>query len=94
MGEAYLVPYKETCQLIPGYQGLMKLARNSGLVEDIYAHEVRAKDRFEMTLGLERDLIHEPLMVNGFPASDEERGGITASTRSRSSRTAAVPSRP
>jgi len=37
MGEAYLVPFGSQCQLIPGYQGLMKLARNSGFVQDIYA---------------------------------------------------------
>lgn len=81
MGESHLVPFNSKdgmkCQLIPGYQGLMKLARNSGLVEDIYAHEVRENDRFEMTLGLKRELIHEPLMDNGFPASDEKRGEIT-----------------
>jgi recombination protein RecT len=76
MGEAHLVPFKGTCQLIPGYQGLMKLARNSGLVEDIYAHEVRANDHFEMTLGLERSLIHEPMMKNGFPAAESERGEV------------------
>lgn len=76
MGEAYLVPYNGTCQLIPGYQGLMKLARNSGLVEDIYAHEVRERDHFQMTLGLTRTLQHEPLKARGFPACDDERGEI------------------
>lgn len=76
MGEAHLVPFNGKCQLIPGYQGLMKLARNSGLVEDIYAHEVRANDDFEMTLGLQRTLTHRPKMDGGFPASDETRGDI------------------
>ena len=41
MGEAHLVPFKNECQLIPGYTGLIKLARQSGFVQDIYAHEVR-----------------------------------------------------
>lgn len=89
MGEAHLVPFNKRvkrgndwvdvpeCQLIPGYQGLMKLARNSGLVKDIYAHEVRKNDEFEVTLGLNRDLRHKPLMENGFPASDEKRGDVT-----------------
>lgn len=77
MGEAHLVPFKGQCQLIPGYTGLMKLARQSGLVQDIYAHEVRAKDRFTLRLGLERNLEHEPLAgPGGFPASDEERGEV------------------
>ncbi|MEO1767966.1 recombinase RecT [Thiobacter aerophilum] len=77
MGEAHLVPFGDQCQLIPGYTGLMKLARQSGLVQDIYAHEVRVNDKFTLKLGLERNLEHEPLTVpGGFPASDEERGEV------------------
>ena len=76
MGEAYLVPMGSQCQLILGYQGLVKLARNSGSVQDIYAHEVRINDKFDIVLGLNRSLIHEPLKKNGFPASDDERGAI------------------
>jgi len=77
MGEAHLVPFGDQCQLIPGYTGLMKLARQSGLVQDIYAHEVRANDKFVLKLGLERSLEHEPLTgPGGFPASDEERGEV------------------
>ncbi|WP_300334092.1 recombinase RecT, partial [Accumulibacter sp.] len=76
MGEAHLVPFGSQCQLIPGYQGLMKLARNSGLVQDIYGHEVRINDRFDIVLGLHRSLMHEPLKQNGFPAGDEERGAV------------------
>ncbi|WP_303786724.1 recombinase RecT [Azovibrio restrictus] len=77
MGEAHLVPFKGQCQLIPGYTGLMKLARQSGLVQDIYAHEVRVKDKFTLKLGMERSLEHEPLTApGGFPASDEERGEV------------------
>lgn len=77
MGEAYLVPFGDQCQLIPGYTGLMKLARQSGLVQDIYAHEVRVNDKFTLKLGMERSLEHEPLTgLGGFPASDEERGEV------------------
>lgn len=77
MGEAHLVPFGDQCQLIPGYTGLMKLARQSGLVQDIYAHEVRVNDKFTLKLGLERDLIHEPMTgPGGFPASDEDRGEV------------------
>jgi recombination protein RecT len=76
MGEAHLVPFGSQCQLIPGYQGLMKLARNSGIVQDIYGHEVRANDKFDIVLGLNRTLMHEPLKKSGFPSSDEERGMI------------------
>ncbi|MFY9329782.1 MAG: recombinase RecT [Georgfuchsia sp.] len=76
MGEAHLVPFGSQCQLIPGYQGLMKLARNSGIVQDIYGHEVRVNDKFDIVLGLNRTLVHEPLKKSGFPSSDEERGTI------------------
>ncbi|MBX6392166.1 MAG: recombinase RecT [Burkholderiales bacterium] len=77
MGEAHLVPFGDQCQLIPGYTGLMKLARQSGLVQDIYAHEVRVNDKFTLKLGMERSLEHEPLTgLGGFPASDEERGEV------------------
>lgn len=78
MGEAFLVPFDGQCQLVPGYPGLMKLARQSGMVQDIYAHEVRTNDKFALQLGLQRELLHEPLSgPGGFPASDEERGEIT-----------------
>lgn len=80
MGEAHMVPFRTKdgwkVQLIPGYQGLMKLARNSGLINDIYVHEVRERDEFALTFGLERSLIHQPLTEHGFPAGDEVRGKI------------------
>jgi len=77
MGEAHLVPFGDQCQLIPGYTGLIKLARQSGMILDIYAHEVRINDKFVLRLGTERVLQHEPLSgPGGFPASEEERGEV------------------
>lgn len=77
MGEAHLVPFGNQCQLIIGYTGLMKLARNGGNVTDIYSHEVRKKDTFSLSFGMERSLKHEPLSLDGgFPASDEDRGEV------------------
>ena len=78
-GEAFLVPFKDhqsvECQLIPGYQGLMKLARNTGVVRDIYAHEVYENDHFELDLGLDRKLVHKPMLgKGGFPAPIHMRG--------------------
>ncbi|AMU78475.1 RecT-like DNA pairing protein [Mycobacterium phage SkinnyPete] len=55
-GEAYFVPYKQVCQFIPGYRGLIKLARNSGQVKDIYAEVIYENDKFEYTLGLDRTI--------------------------------------
>ncbi len=59
-GEAYLVPYGTECTFIIGYRGLIKLARNSGQLRDIWAEVVYERDTFKYTLGLHRDLIHEP----------------------------------
>lgn len=76
-GEAFLVPFDGECQLIPGYKGLMKLARNSGLVRDIFSHEVRVKDHFDCDLGADRRIVHKPLVGEGnFPAPDALRGHV------------------
>lgn len=64
IGEAYFVPFNTkgsmVCQFIPGYRGLIKLARNSGQLVDIWAEIVYDKDEFSYTLGLHRDLQHKP----------------------------------
>ena len=57
LGEAYLVPFwnsktrKKECQLIPGYLGLIKLARNSDQVSIIDAQIVYSNDEFEFHKG-------------------------------------------
>jgi recombination protein RecT len=60
LGEAYLIPFKDQCQLIIGYQGLMKLARQSGQVSNIYAFPVHEGDEFRWSLGLDPDITHVP----------------------------------
>jgi len=60
LGDAYLVPYKDTCQLIVGYRGLISLARRSGKIESLEAHVVHSKDRFVCRYGLAPVLEHEP----------------------------------
>lgn len=59
-GEAYLVPFKDTCTFIIGYRGLLKLARRSGKITEAAAHVVHAKDHFEYEYGLESKLVHKP----------------------------------
>jgi recombination protein RecT len=66
LGEAYLIPYGTTCQFIPGYRGLISLARRSGQIVSIEAHVVREKDEFEYELGLEQRLKHRPY-IDGEP---------------------------
>lgn len=46
LGQAYLIPYGDKVQFIPGYRGLIALARNSGDVQSVIAHEVYANDIF------------------------------------------------
>lgn len=60
LGEAYLVPYKDTCQLIIGYRGLISLARRSGQIVSIEAHVVHERDKFSCRYGLNPTLEHEP----------------------------------
>lgn len=60
LGEAYFVPYGNACTFIPGYRGLVKLARQSGQLVDIWAEVVYEADDFTYRLGLHRDLNHVP----------------------------------
>jgi recombination protein RecT len=77
MGHGYLVPYfngkrkQMECQFIPGYRGLIALARRSKAVTSIEAHVVREGDTFRMEWGLGQRLVHIPNLKQG-------RGDITA----------------
>jgi recombination protein RecT len=80
-GEGYLLPYFNNktkvynCQFIPGYKGLMILARRSGEIASIDAQTVYENDTFELSYGFEPCLIHKPLLtgdrgaVKGFYAA-------------------------
>jgi len=86
LGHAYLVPFRNwkngnrmECQLIPGYKGLLDLARRSGRVAACNAHLVHAADEFDWSQGLEEKLVHKPLLMrraNGVwvMVTEEERG--------------------
>lgn len=75
LGHAYLVPFntkrKDTngnerwvnsVQVIIGYKGLIDLARRSGQIVSIAAHEVCMADHFEMVYGLDEKLEHKPAL--------------------------------
>jgi recombination protein RecT len=68
LGEAHLLPSwkgktrREEPQLHVGYRGLIKLARQSGEVATIYAHEVHEHDVVECDLGVEKRLVHKPVL--------------------------------
>lgn len=60
LGQAYLVPYGNQCQLILGYRGMIDLARRSGQVLSLNAYAVREGDDFNFQLGLKPDIHHVP----------------------------------
>lgn len=66
LGETYIIVgynYKtrrQEPQLRIGYKGLTKLARQSGAVSLIYAHEVHANDFVDCDLGADKRLVHKP----------------------------------
>lgn len=66
MAEAHMVPFnnrhtgQKEAQIMPGYQGRLKLIRDSGLVQDTDAQCVYENDFFEHVGGLEPKLVHIP----------------------------------
>lgn len=62
-GEAYLIPFKETCTLVIGYRGYIALSRRSGMLKQIETHVVNEKDKFTLKYGLNPTLEHEPCMT-------------------------------
>lgn len=93
LGHAYLVPFNtkrkdvngnerwvNSVQVIVGYKGLIDLARRSGQIISIAAHEVCENDKFELVYGLDEKLTHTPAMgergeVVGFYAVAKLTGG-------------------
>ncbi len=77
LGQAYLIPFKKNwkdkqtgqwmsqmeCQFIPGYKGLISLARRSGDVTSINATAVHKNDEFEIVLGVDPNIKHIPNLV-------------------------------
>jgi recombination protein RecT len=70
LGHAYLVPFFNKragyyeAQLIPGYRGLIDLARRSGQIVSISARVVYENDDFEYRYGLDEELWHKPARTN------------------------------
>lgn len=66
LGEAYLIlgwnakTRQKEPQVRIGYKGLIKLAKQSGEILNIYAREVHEKDEIECLQGDENRLIHKP----------------------------------
>jgi recombination protein RecT len=61
LGESFFMVRYGLVQLVPGYKGLIKLARQSGKVKSLYAETVYEGDKFSYELGLTRKLVHKPM---------------------------------
>lgn len=76
LGHAFLIPFenrrlgKTEVQIVFGYKGLLDLARRSGQIVSIAAHEVCDNDIFEFEYGLDEKLSHKPSLG--------DRGAIVA----------------
>ena len=68
LGHAYMVPYKNKhtkrleAVFIPGYRGLIALARRSGQIVSIEAHPVYERDKCVVRFGTNPTLDHEPFL--------------------------------
>lgn len=70
LGHCYLIPFKNECQFIIGYRGMIDLARRSGQIVSLSAIAVYEKDQFDYTLGLHPNIEHKP-------SFEDDRGKLT-----------------
>lgn len=61
--EAALVMFKGKAQYMPMVAGLLKKARQSGVISSISAHVVYERDQFDYQLGDDEHIIHKPLIT-------------------------------
>lgn len=71
MREADILLVSQKAQMRPRYEGLVKLAMQSGEIVDVYAHEVYANDHFRYELGLNKVLEHTPAQGDRGPLTQE-----------------------
>jgi len=74
-GEACLIAYGGSVQLMPMYKGLIKLARNSGQLIDIQSEAIYEKDTFKFSWRTEGNKVLDVLTHDPFFPGD--RGEIT-----------------
>ncbi|MGP9819239.1 recombinase RecT [Salinarimonas sp. NSM] len=77
-------------QWMPMIGGILKKVRNSGELKSIRAHVVHAKDRFEVVLGDEERIVHEPVVfgeqgppIGAYAIAETSDGGVYREFMSR-----------
>ena len=87
LGHAHLVPFNNKgkdgkwrleVQLIIGYKGLIKLARQSGEVTGVDARVVYEKDYFDYEYGINERLVHRPYMTQDAEDENDTPGPVKA----------------
>lgn len=61
-GEAYIVPFGGRAQFMCGYRGMIKMAKRSGEVTNIFANVVHQRDTFDIDLGSDARVTHRPAL--------------------------------
>lgn len=59
LGQAYLIPYKEECQFVPGWKGLVDLVNRAGRAT-VWTGAVFEGDQFDYALGDSPYIRHQP----------------------------------
>jgi hypothetical protein len=59
LGRAYLIPYGQECQFVPGWKGLVELANRSGAAS-VWTGAVYEGDEFSWSLGDSPYVVHRP----------------------------------
>lgn len=72
LGHGALIPYGTECQFQPMYQGLLDLARRSGMVRDVQCRAVYKGDEYKYRFGLDPDITHVPMEGDGAADPDRE----------------------
>ena len=60
LGHCYIIPYGKEATFVIGYKGMIDLARRSGEIQSINAHEVYFHDFLDVEYGLQENLRHIP----------------------------------
>ena len=82
-GAAWLIPFKDECTLIIGYQGMIDLCYRSDRLESIFADVVCENDEFHFVQGLNQCLDHVPCLTGprGTPYAVYALANIKGSSR-------------
>lgn len=75
IGHCYIIPYGKEATFIIGYKGMIDLARRSGNIQSIMAHEVYENDFIELVYGLDENLKHVPWFLRK-DAKPKEAGAV------------------